>query len=113
MNSLIKFIFFYFLMNKISQFHTINENSSQDKLIQFFTLDQNKNKQTPLIDRINQNKLEIKKINLIEQPFDFNKENTNSNSNRSQKDIYFDDCIQKKSITLDEIDEKENQVKKK
>ena len=113
MNSLIKFIFFYFLMNKISQFHTINENSSQDKLIQFFTLDQNKNKQTPLIDRINQNKLEIKKINLIEQPFDFNKENTNSNSNRSQKDIYFDDCIQKKSITLDDIDEKENQVKKK
>ena len=113
MNSLIKFIFFYFLMNKINQFHTINENSFQDKLIQFFTLDQNKNKQTPLIDRINQNKLGIKKINLIEQTFDLNKENTNSNSNRSQKDIYFDDCIQKKSITLDEIDEKENQVKKK
>ena len=76
-------------MNKINQFHTINENSSQDKLIQFLPIDYKQNKQKPLIERINENKLNIRKISLIEKPLDENKVNTYSNTNLSQKDIFF------------------------
>ena len=100
-------------MNKINQFHTINENSSQDKLIQFLPIDYKQNKQKPLIERINENKLNIRKISLIEKPLDENKVNTYSNTNLSQKDIFFDDFIQKKSITLEENVEIKNEGKKK
>ena len=100
-------------MNKISQFHTINENSSQDKLIQFFPIEKNQSNPKPLIDRINKNKVDIQKITLNGHPININKVNTYSNSNRSKNNIFFDDFVEKKSESVEESFEKGNKGKKK
>ena len=100
-------------MNKINQFHTINENSSQDKLIQFFPIEKNQSNPKPLIDRINKNKVDIQKITLNGHPININKVNTYSNSNRSKNNIFFDDFVEKKSESVEESFEKGNKGKKK
>ena len=52
-------------MNKNNQFHTLNENSSQDKLINYIPIDDNiKTNKKTLLERINSS-LNNKKSNII------------------------------------------------
>ena len=107
-------------MNKNNQFHTLNENSSQDKLINYIPIDNNiKTNKKTLIERINSSlnnkKSNIKKYSV--NPYKLNTDFSNRKLCKEDDHIFFNDYTENKilgkSLTFEEMGNKRGRKKRK
>ena len=107
-------------MNKNNQFHTLNENSSQDKLINYIPIDNNiKTNKKTLIERINSS-LNNKKSNIKQysvNPYKLNTDFSNRKLCKEDDHIFFNDYTENKilgkSLTFEEMGNKRGRKKRK